>query len=306
MLFWRPIPGFEPSPGSYTLAQHLVEQTRADLATAARQGELARHADTDEAFRLFTSISAGLCTQQLANEPDATYESGLFTSLTDQAADDAVMLQGAQVLGEHLLRDAFDAVEEIAEPGGCPLGHGAHDQHRPAAYGISGRSARLVARSRATERTAIGTRCGSRVFLGRYRRARRFIVSYALSIDLVQPFEDVVPQVKQALADNGFGIVAEIDMQKTLKNKIGVEIEPHLILGACNPRFANRALQVEPSIGLLLPCNVVIRHAGELTVVEAINPETLVTLTGNPAMAALAHELTAALNAALDTLRDTA
>ena len=130
-------------------------------------------------------------------------------------------------------------------------------------------------------------------------------MSYALSIDLVQPFDEVVPQVKQALADNGFGIITEIDMQKTLKNKIDVEIEPHLILGACNPQFAHRALQIEPSISLLLPCNVVIRHTGEVTVVEAINPQTLVALTENPGMAALAHELTAALNAALDQLRDT-
>ena len=87
LLFWRPIPGFEPSPSSYTLAQHLVERSRADLAAAARRGELAAHADSDEVFRLFTSLSAGLCSQQLANEPDATYESGLFTSLIDQALD---------------------------------------------------------------------------------------------------------------------------------------------------------------------------------------------------------------------------
>lgn len=87
LLFWRPIPGFEPSPSSYTLAQHLVERSRADLTTAVRKGELAPHADSDEVFRLFTSISAGLCSQQLANEPDATYESGLFTSLTNQALD---------------------------------------------------------------------------------------------------------------------------------------------------------------------------------------------------------------------------
>lgn len=131
-------------------------------------------------------------------------------------------------------------------------------------------------------------------------------MSYALSIDLVQPFDEVVPQVKQALAANGFGIVSEIDMQKTLKEKIGVEIEPQLILGACNPRFANRALQAEPSIGLLLPCNVVVRHTAGVTVVEAINPETLVTLTENPALTALAKELTAALNASLDVLRGTA
>lgn len=129
-------------------------------------------------------------------------------------------------------------------------------------------------------------------------------MSYALSIDLVQPFDEVVPQVRQALSAQGFGIVAEIDMRTTLHDKIGVEIEPYLILGACNPRFAERALRVEPSIGLLLPCNVVVRHTGEVTVVEAINPETLVTLTENAAMAALARELTAALNAALETLRD--
>lgn len=131
-------------------------------------------------------------------------------------------------------------------------------------------------------------------------------MSYALSIDLVQPFEEVVPLVRQALAANGFGVVAEIDLQQTLKNRIGVEIEPHLILGACNPRFAQHALQAEPSIGLLLPCNVVVRRAGEVTVVEAINPATLVTLTENPALGALAQELTTSLNAALETLRDTA
>lgn len=87
LLFWRPIPGFEPSPASYTLALRLLERSRADLAAAVRNGELAPHADSDRVFRLFTSISAGLCSQQLANEPDATYESGLFTSLTDQALD---------------------------------------------------------------------------------------------------------------------------------------------------------------------------------------------------------------------------
>jgi uncharacterized protein (DUF302 family) len=128
-------------------------------------------------------------------------------------------------------------------------------------------------------------------------------MSYAMIIDLVQPFEEVVPRVKQALAANGFGIVSEIDMQKTLMDKIGVEIGPQVILGACNPRFAHRALQVEPSIGLLLPCNVVVRHTAGVTVVEAINPDTLVALTENPALADLAKDLAAALNASLDVLR---
>lgn len=87
LLFWRPIPGFEPSQASYALAEHLVARSRADLAAAVRLGDLAPHADSDEVFRLFTSLSAGLCSQQLANEPNATYETGLFTSLTDQALD---------------------------------------------------------------------------------------------------------------------------------------------------------------------------------------------------------------------------
>jgi len=128
-------------------------------------------------------------------------------------------------------------------------------------------------------------------------------MSYAMTIDLVQPFEEVVPRVKQALAASGFGIVSEIDMQKTLMDKIGVEVGPQVILGACNPRFAHRALQIEPSIGLLLPCNVVVRHTAGVTVVEAINPDTLVTLTQNSALADLATELTAALDASLDILR---
>lgn len=85
LLFWRPIPGFEPSADSYALALRLVERSRADLAAAVRLGELAPHADCDEVFRLFISLTAGICSQQLANEPGATYESGLFTSLTDQA-----------------------------------------------------------------------------------------------------------------------------------------------------------------------------------------------------------------------------
>ena len=87
LLFWRPVPGFEPSTASLALAQRLVERSRADLAAAVRRGELASHADSDEVFRLFTCISAGLCSQQLANEPAATFEAGIFTSLTDQALD---------------------------------------------------------------------------------------------------------------------------------------------------------------------------------------------------------------------------
>lgn len=87
LLFWRPVPGFEPSPESYALAERMVERARHDLAVAARGGELAPEADSDEVFRIYTSLSAGLCSQQFANQPGATYESGLFTSLTDRVLD---------------------------------------------------------------------------------------------------------------------------------------------------------------------------------------------------------------------------
>lgn len=85
LLFWRPIPGFEPSPASYALAEQQVVRARADLRAAVRDGDLAAEADTDETFRLLTSVVAGLGSQQLANEPGADYETGAYTSLTDRA-----------------------------------------------------------------------------------------------------------------------------------------------------------------------------------------------------------------------------
>lgn len=125
-------------------------------------------------------------------------------------------------------------------------------------------------------------------------------MSYALRIDLERPFDEAVAMIKESLAESGFGILTEIDLKKTLKNKIDVDIEDQVILGACNPRFAYRGIQVEPSLGLLLPCNVVVRHSAGVTVVETIDPETMVTLTGNPEMEAVALEVRAGLKAALD------
>lgn len=87
LLFWRPIPGFEPSPESYALAERLVARARSDLSEAVRKGELDVSADCEEAFRLLTTLGAGIGSQQLANEPGATYETGLFTSLTDRVLD---------------------------------------------------------------------------------------------------------------------------------------------------------------------------------------------------------------------------
>lgn len=126
---------------------------------------------------------------------------------------------------------------------------------------------------------------------------------YGMSLTLARPFDDVVASVRDALAQQGFGIVSEIDMQRTLHDKIGVEIDRNLILGACNPGFANRALQAEPSIGLLLPCNVVVRGTEGGTVVEMIDPQIMVDLAENSEMQQIADEVAGKLSAALDNLR---
>jgi len=125
-------------------------------------------------------------------------------------------------------------------------------------------------------------------------------MNYALRIDLERPFDEVLAMTKESLAASGFGVLTEIDLKKTLKDKIDVDVDDQVIIGACNPRFAHQALQVEPSLGLLLPCNVVVRHSAGVTVVEAIDPETMVTLTGNDKMAPLADEVRSALRTALD------
>jgi uncharacterized protein (DUF302 family) len=127
-----------------------------------------------------------------------------------------------------------------------------------------------------------------------------------MSVTVDRPFDEVVTEVREALAGQGFGVVSEIDMQATLRAKLGVEIDRQLILGACNPAYAYRALQAEPSIGLLLPCNVVIRGTGSSTVVEMINPQTLVQVTENLDMQQIATDVTERLRAAMESLRLTA
>ena len=127
-------------------------------------------------------------------------------------------------------------------------------------------------------------------------------MNYAMSRTINRPFENVDTDVRAALAEQGFGVVSEIDMQATLRTKIGVEIDQQIILGVCNPKYAHRSLQVEPSIGLLLPCNVVIRRSEAGTVVEMINPQMMVQVTDNPDMAEIANEVTEKLSAALASL----
>lgn len=117
--------------------------------------------------------------------------------------------------------------------------------------------------------------------------------------------DDVKEQVVTSLKDQGFGILTEIDMQKTLKNKIDVDIEPYLILGACNPKIANRALSADRSIGLLLPCTVVLRETGSSVEVSIQDPEVIfsvVDVGANSDLVKLPLEAKQLLQAALNSL----
>ncbi len=128
--------------------------------------------------------------------------------------------------------------------------------------------------------------------------------SYAIAVTVDRPFDAVLPAARHALSEQGFGVLTEIDMRATLKNKLGVDVAQQVILGACRPPLAHAALLAEPSIGLLLPCNVVVRAVDDgHTTVEAIDPAMMVSVTGNPGLQAVATEARTRLDAALDSLR---
>ncbi|MEU6663140.1 DUF302 domain-containing protein [Streptomyces sp. NPDC046821] len=129
-------------------------------------------------------------------------------------------------------------------------------------------------------------------------------MTYDRSVRVQADFPRTVTAARQALAAQGFGVLTEIDMSATLKAKIGREMEDYLILGVCNPQLADRALDADRSIGLLLPCNVVIRADGAHTLVQAIDPASMVTLTGLDTMAPVADEATHRLDNALAQLAE--
>lgn len=114
--------------------------------------------------------------------------------------------------------------------------------------------------------------------------------SYGFGTTLNVPYEQAIEQVKDALKAEGFGVLSEINVKQTLKEKIGVEMSPYLILGACNPQLANRAITAEPEIGLLLPCNVLVRSEGNQTRVDIADPEAMLSIVGKPELDAVAAE----------------
>ncbi|MGV0750590.1 DUF302 domain-containing protein [Mycolicibacter minnesotensis] len=118
-------------------------------------------------------------------------------------------------------------------------------------------------------------------------------------------FDAVTAKTREILKDNGFGVLTEIDMQATLKAKLGEEMERYLILGACNPPLAHRAVTAEKRIGVLLPCNVVVREDTErpgTVLVEAMNPQLMAQVIDNPALAAIADEVSEKIRTVIDTL----
>ena len=116
------------------------------------------------------------------------------------------------------------------------------------------------------------------------------------------PMEEALPAVRAAFKEQGFGILTEIDIQATLREKTGAEVEPYVILGACNPQLAQQALQIEPEIGLLLPCNVVVRQSEGRVLVHALDPEVMVSIPGRPELKGIADDASARIGRALAAL----
>ncbi len=116
------------------------------------------------------------------------------------------------------------------------------------------------------------------------------MTAYAIPKDVEGAFDEVVDRVRAALADEGFGILTVIDVKATMKEKLDEDFEPYVILGACNPHLAHRGLGVEPDLGVLLPCNVVVRQAGDRVHVAAMEPNAALALADNEAIAPIAAE----------------
>ena len=127
-----------------------------------------------------------------------------------------------------------------------------------------------------------------------------------LSTKLNTTFEEAVERTTQALADQGFGVLTRIDVKATLKQKLDADMEDYLILGACNPTLAHRALDVDRQIGQLLPCNVVVRTdpdgQGDAVLVEAMDPQLMIKVVDQPALQAIADEAAAKLMAAISAI----
>jgi len=131
------------------------------------------------------------------------------------------------------------------------------------------------------------------------------MADYGMSVRVDAPLEQALERTRAALAEQGFGVLTEIDVAATLKAKLDVDVPPQIILGACNAALARQGLQIEPDLGLLLPCNVVVRvdETGQ-TLVSALDPELMVSVPGRPELQPVASEARTRLLTALRTVAD--
>ena len=127
-------------------------------------------------------------------------------------------------------------------------------------------------------------------------------MNYERRITIDLPYAEAVARTRQALAEQGFGVLTEIDVQATLRDKRGLEMEPYVILGACNPDLAHQALEVDRSIGVLLPCNVVVSSVEDGSRVQILDPQIMASVTELPQLQPLADEASRRLQTVLDTL----
>jgi len=137
------------------------------------------------------------------------------------------------------------------------------------------------------------------------KNRRKEMARYGMKIKLKGNLEEVKPRVVEALKAQGFGVLTEIDVQRTFKQKIDVDFKPYLILGACNPRFAHRALSADDDIGLLLPCNVIIKQESDGVEVSIQDPEVMFSVVDDDTkkvMAGFPGEVKKTLRLALETL----
>ena len=127
-------------------------------------------------------------------------------------------------------------------------------------------------------------------------------MGFTRRIDSDLSYDQAVTATKAALQEQGFGTLTEIDLRQTLKDKLDVDIDPQVIIGACNPQLAYRALRVDPRVATLLPCNVVVRTERGHTVVEALDPAMMDDVSGVPELADVADDAARRIQLALDTV----
>jgi uncharacterized protein (DUF302 family) len=128
--------------------------------------------------------------------------------------------------------------------------------------------------------------------------------SYIITTTVHRPYPVVVPQVRAVLAEQGFGVLTEIDLASTLRSELGIDLAPQTILGACRSALAHQSLEIEPAVAVLMPCTVVVRAVGHSTVVAALDPNTMVALTRNDHLRDTAAEASRRITAALIALTD--